>query len=80
MADEPIGSHSSGVGRILKYAETMVYIFNIKTNKLSDDLNMLEPAEKIIIFNLSRLYAILGSLTPEQLQTVRFNGRDLLLL
>ena len=80
MDDEPVGSHSSGVGRILKYAENMVYIFNLKTGELSEDLNLLEPAEKIVIFNLSRLYAILGSLTPEQLQTVRFDGRDLIVL
>ncbi|MBW2623885.1 MAG: hypothetical protein JRD68_13340 [Deltaproteobacteria bacterium] len=80
MDDEPIGSHSSGVGRILKYAENMVYIFNLKTRELSEDLNLLEPAEKIIIFNLSRLSAILGTLTPEQLETVRFDGRDLVLL
>ncbi len=76
--DEPIGSHSSGVGRILKYAENMVYIFNLKTKELSEDLNMLEPAEKIIIFNLPRLHSMLGSLTAEQLKTVRFDGRDLI--
>lgn len=76
--DEPIGSRSSGVGRILKYAENMVYIFNLKTKELSEDLNMLEPAEKIIIFNLPRLNSLLGSLTAEQLKTVRFDGRDLI--
>ncbi|MEE9555811.1 MAG: hypothetical protein V3V76_01010 [Candidatus Adiutricales bacterium] len=79
MDDEPIGSHSSGVGRILKYAENMVFIFNLKTKELSEDLNMLEPAEKIIIFNLPRLHSTLGSLTAEQLKTVRFDGRDLIL-
>ena len=79
MDDEPIGSHSSGVGRILKYAENMVFIFNLKTKELSEDLNMLEPAEKIIIFNLPRLHSTLGSFTAEQLKTVRFDGRDLIL-
>ena len=78
MDDEPIGSNSSGVGRILKYAENMVYIFNLKTKELSEDLSMLEPAEKIIIFNLPRLHAMLGSLSAGQLKTVRFDGRDLI--
>ncbi len=78
LDDEPVGSQSSGVGRILKYAENMVYIFNLKTKELSEDLNMLEPAEKIIIFNLPRLHSMLGSLTAEQLKTVRFDGRDLI--
>jgi len=78
-ADEPIGSRSSGVGRILKYAESMVYIFNIKTKQLSDDLNLLEPREKVVIFNLTLLDKILGSLTPEQLKVIRFDGLDLIL-
>ncbi|MBW2141908.1 MAG: hypothetical protein JRG97_12705 [Deltaproteobacteria bacterium] len=78
-ADEPFGNKSSGVGRILKFAESMVSIFNIKTMRLSEDLNLLEPHEKIVIFNLTLLHNILGSLTVEQLDVIRFDGRDLLL-
>ncbi|MBL7212793.1 MAG: hypothetical protein ISS61_10480 [Desulfobacteraceae bacterium] len=76
-ADEPHGSKSSGVGRILKYAETMVYIFNLKTRTLSTNLNLLEPKEKIVIFNLSALNKALAPLTYEQIDRVHFDGRDL---
>lgn len=78
-ADEPIGSRSSGIGRILKYAETMVHIFNLKTKKLSKDLNLLEPKEKIVIFNLSALDQALAPLTYEEIDAIHFDGRDLIL-
>ncbi len=78
-ADEPLGKRSSGVGRILKYAEGMVYIFNLKTKQLSGDLNLLEPQEKVVIFNLTLLDRILGSLTAEELKLIHFDGRDLIL-
>jgi len=78
-ADEPYGSKSSGIGRILKYAETMVHIFNLKTRTLSTNLNLLEPKEKIVIFNLSALNKALAPLTYEQIDTVQFDGRDLTL-
>jgi hypothetical protein len=78
-ADEPQGSRSSGIGRILKYAETMVHIFNLKTGKLSTNLNLLEPREKIVIFNLSALDKNLKPLTYKQIDTIHFDGRNLIL-
>ncbi len=77
-ADQPRGSASSGVGRILKYAETMVYIFNLKTKTLSTDLNSLKPKEKVVIFNLSALDKALAPLTYRQINRIRFDGRDLI--
>jgi hypothetical protein len=77
-ADQPRGSASSGVGRILKYAETMVYIFNLKTKTLSTDLNSLKPKEKVVIFNLSALDEALAPLTYRQVNRIRFDGRDLI--
>jgi len=77
-ADQPHGSASSGVGRILKYAETMVYIFNLKTKTLSTDINSLKPKEKVVIFNLSALDKALAPLTYRQVNRIRFDGRDLI--
>ena len=78
-ADEPMGTTSSGVGRILKYAEKMVYIFNLKTKKLSKDLNHLKPLERIVIFNLSKLDYILAPLTAEKLNHIRLYGQEIIL-
>jgi|GEM_PF-641259 len=76
-ADEPLGKRSSGVGRILKYAENMVHVFNLKTRKLSRDLDLLQPHERIVIFNLSALDKILAPLTKKKIRHVRFDGRRL---
>lgn len=76
-ADEPRRSHSSGVARILKYAEKMVFIFNIKTRQISRDLDFLEPLEKIVIFNLSNLDRVLSPVDAENLNRVHFDGQDL---
>ena len=78
-ADEPLGDQSSGVGRILKYAEKMVYVFNLKTKKLSKDINFLKPLERIVIFNISKLHNILVSLSAEQLNSIHFDGQDLII-
>ena len=79
IADEPLSHRSSGVGCMLKYAEKMVYIFNLKTKMLSMDLDLLQPQEKIVIFNLSNLNKILSPLSAEQIDAIRFDGQDLIL-
>ncbi len=76
-ADEPRGSHSSGVGRILKYAEKMVYVFNLKTRQITGTLDRLRPRERIVVFNLSNLDRILSPLSAGQLDSVRFDGQTL---
>ena len=70
---------SSGIARILKYAEGMVHIFNLKTKQLDMDINMLAPEEKVVIFNLTRIDRILGQLKPGDLARIRFDGRELYL-
>ena len=80
-ADEPADDNtSSGVGRILKYAENMVHIFNLKTRRLSRDLNLLHPLEKVVIFNVSHLHRILGSFDPRDGTRIRLTESGDLLI
>lgn len=78
-ADQPRSGRSTGVARILKYAENMVHIFNVKTRRLEKKLHFLAPNEKIIIFNLTRLDAILGAIKPGDFDRIQFDGRDIYL-
>ena len=80
-ADETQGRFggSSGVSRILKYAENMVFIYNIKTKRLDSNLNVIEPETKLVVFNLTHLQKILGSLKPEDLDKIRYDGKELYL-
>ena len=66
MSDEPDAhGFSSGVGKILKFSENMVYIYNLREKKLDVDLNMLQPLSKIVIFNMGEVFALLD---PHRLQ------------
>ncbi|MEW5725761.1 MAG: hypothetical protein AB1896_21810 [Thermodesulfobacteriota bacterium] len=74
-----VAGASSGVARILKYAEKMVYIFNMKTRTLDTNLSLLEPDEKVIIFNLTRLEKILGQVTARNIDSIIYDGQNLYL-
>ena len=78
-ADEAVQGRSTGVARILKYAESMVHVFNVKTRKLDQNLDILEPNSKVVVFNLTRLHQILGRIKPGQLDQVQYDGTDLYL-
>lgn len=72
----PDGS-SSGVGKVLKFSERIVRIYNMKTKTFSDDINMIQPYEKIVVYNMERLTSLLDSLTAENLNQIRFDGESI---
>jgi len=78
-ADEPTpGGRSSGVGKILKFAEHMVGVYNLKTRAMSAKLDLLEPGRKVVVFNLSEIFEQLAKIEPQNLQGVMYDGRVLL--
>lgn len=78
-ADEPTASgQSSGVGKILKFAEHMVGVYNLKTRAMSQKLDVLEPGGKVVIFNLSEIFEQLSKIEPHNLKGVMYDGRVLL--
>ncbi len=78
-ADRPnTRGYSSGVGKILKFAENMVGVYNLKTGKMSTDLNLLEAGHKVVVFNLSEIFAELAKIDPHDLSGVMYDGRVLL--
>lgn len=78
-ADQPTPQgYSSGVGKVLKFAEHMVGVYNIKTGKMSSNLNLLEPGQKMVVFNLSEIFQQLAKINPDDLSGVMYDGRLLL--
>ena len=78
-ADQPNPQgYSSGVGKILKFAEHMVGVYNLKTGKMSSNLNLLEPGQKVVVFNLSEIFEQLSKIDPHDLSGVMYDGRVLL--
>jgi hypothetical protein len=78
-ADQPLpGGYSSEVGKMLKFAEHMVGVFNLRTGQMSHDLNWLEPGEKIVVFNLSEIFSQLRNVDLSDLSGLIYDGRVLI--
>jgi hypothetical protein len=78
-ADQPTRQGtSSGVGKVLKFAEHMVGVYNLKTGHMSRDLDLLESGEKVVVFNLSEIFEQLAQIQPQDLNGVMYDGRVLL--
>ncbi|MBI5521081.1 MAG: hypothetical protein HY910_00535 [Desulfarculus sp.] len=79
QADQPTRQGtSSGVGKVLKFAEHMVGVYNLKTGHMSRDLDLLEPGEKVVVFNLTEIFDQLAQIEPQELGGVMYDGRVLL--
>ena len=69
-SDQPMRTgKSSGVGRILKFSETMVSIYNVKERKLETDLNLLQPNSKIAVFNIGQALDLFSKVADALHQT-----------
>jgi hypothetical protein len=78
LADEPDArGFSSGVGKLLKFSENLVYIYNIEEKQFAPDLNLIYPNSKIVIYNMERVYALLDSIDTSQIDEIQFDGENL---
>ncbi|MFP4030874.1 MAG: PCRF domain-containing protein [Desulfococcaceae bacterium] len=78
VADEPDERGiSSGVGKILKFSETMVHIYNLRERRLDTNLNLIHPDSKVVVFNLSEAFDLLGRIDEENIRELRFDGETL---
>jgi len=77
-ADEPgSGGKSSGVGKILKFSENMVYIYNTRDRRLELDINMIHPLSKIVVFNMGQVFELLDRLAYRDIEKIEFDGDNL---
>ena len=78
VSDEPdkLG-FSSGVGKLLKFSEHTVYIYNIKERKLDVDLNLIVPLSKIVVYRMDRIFTLLDQIDYKQINQIRLDGETL---
>jgi hypothetical protein len=75
LADEPTPSgRSSGVGKLLKFSENMVAIYNLRERRLDPDLNLITPNSKVVVFNFNRLFAMLDQIDYKNIDAIQFDG------
>lgn len=77
-SDEPnTKGYSSGVGKVLKFSENMVHIYNLKEKKLDADLDTIYPLNKIIIYNMDRVFSLLDRIDRANVNRIQFDGETL---
>lgn len=78
LADEPdrLG-YSTGVGKILKFSENLVHIYNLRTRKLDTDLHLIYPLSKIVVYNMGRVFALLDRIDYKDVNRIEFDGETL---
>ncbi|MFP4475334.1 MAG: hypothetical protein ACLFOY_07215 [Desulfatibacillaceae bacterium] len=77
-ADEPKESgYSSGVGKILKFSENLVFIYNLRTGRLENDLDLIQPRSKVVVYNMTEVFELLQALDYRNMDMIRFDGDTL---
>ena len=78
MADEPnnLGS-SSGIGKLLKFSETMIHIYNIEKHRLDVDLDRIQPLNKLVVYNMTQIFALLSQIDYTHVNHIRFDGETI---
>jgi hypothetical protein len=78
LSDEPLsGGQSSGIGKILKFSEHTVNIYNIKEHKLDKNLNIIFPLTKVVVYNMDQIFAFLDLIDYKHVNRIQFDGETL---
>ncbi len=78
VADEPLSKGiSSGIGKILKFSETMVIIYNFIEQKIDSNIELIEPLSKIIIYNMEEIFSLLQEVNYESIDRIQFDGKTI---
>ncbi|MBI9090344.1 MAG: hypothetical protein JEZ12_14095 [Desulfobacterium sp.] len=77
-ADEPLNQgFSSGIGRLLKFSENMVTIYNLLEKKVTADISLLEPLSKIVVYNMNEVFTLLQEINFDDVDKIRFDGETI---
>ncbi len=77
-ADEPVTrGFSSGVGKILKFSEKIVIIYNLIDKKIVKNINLLEPLSKLVIYNMDEIFTLLREINYENVNRIQFDGKNI---
>ena len=77
-ADEPIDKGmSSGIGKILKFSETLVIIYNLIEKKVDSKIDLVEPLSKIVIYNMEEIFSLLQEVNYNNIDRIHFDGNTI---
>lgn len=77
-SDEPKnGGRSSGVGKLLKFSEKMVSIYNIADRKLASDIHIIRPDSKLVVYNMKELFKLIEEIEATDIDRIWFDGETI---
>lgn len=76
-ADEPQYGRSTGVGKLLKFSEKMVYIYNLNDKVIDSDIHSIQPLSKIIVYNMKEIFELLEEIDYEEINRIQFDGETI---
>ncbi len=77
-ADRPLADgRSSGVGRLLKFMEGMVLVYDTKGEGVVKNIHVIQPHTVLAFFNISDLFAAFDQLSPNTLLSLRYVDRGI---
>ena len=77
-ADEPdMKGRSSGVGKLLKFSEKMVYIYNLADRRIDVDIHLIQPLTKLVVYNMDEVFRLVEEIGIENLHRIQFDGETI---
>ncbi len=76
-ADEPLEGMSSGVGKLLKFSETMVIIYNLEKDRVETDINLVQPLSKVVVYNMQEVFGLLEEINYDTVNRIQFDGQNI---
>ena len=78
LADEPDHKGlSSGVGKLLKFSEKMVYVYNLREHRIDGNLSLIHPLSKVVVFKMKQVFTLLDGIDYENINRIQFDGDTL---
>ena len=78
LSDEPLDHGiSSGIGKLLKFSENTVNIYNLKERQLDVDINLILPLSKIVVYNMNQVFTLLDLIDYTNVNSIHFDGETL---
>ncbi len=80
-SDEPFDQgFSSGIGKLLKFSENMVSIYNLVDDSIETDINIIEPMSKVVIYNMTDVFSLLELIDYSTVNQIKFDGDSIWIL
>ncbi|MDY0221076.1 MAG: hypothetical protein RBR67_08060 [Desulfobacterium sp.] len=77
-ADQPDDEgYSSGVGKLLKFSETVVIVYNILEQNVVKEIDLLEPLSKIVVYNMNEVFSLLEEIDYDNVDKIQFDGETI---